>query len=59
MFILDCRNIYENKFGTFKNSIPLETNVFSETFNELDKIIQNNTSITKDKRILTFCTGNY
>ena len=52
--LLDCRNTYESEMGTFSGSQPLPTNVFSESWEVLDKILEKQ---PKDKRILTFCTG--
>ena len=52
--LLDCRNTYESEMGTFSGSQPLPTNVFSESWQVLDKILEKQ---PKNKRILTFCTG--
>ena len=52
--LLDCRNAYENDMGTFSGSTPLPTTVFSESWDVLDRLLQDQ---PKDKKILTFCTG--
>lgn len=52
--LLDCRNSYETEMGTFRESTPLNTTVFSETWERLDQLLD---SVPKDTRILTFCTG--
>ena len=54
--ILDCRNNYESRTGTFANAVPLNTNNFSETWEKLqDLLISQN--IPKERRVLTYCTG--
>jgi len=40
--------------GTFNGSTPLPTNVFSESWDIIDKLLEDQ---PKDKKILTFCTG--
>eukprot|EP01038_Epipyxis_sp_PR26KG_P012196 gene12196-16339_t len=52
--ILDCRNSYESEVGLFKNSIPLNTTFFRDSWPVLSDILRD---IPKDKRILTYCTG--
>ena len=51
--VLDVRNDFEYKMGTFKNSINPETNSFSE----FKKFINSNLSTDKKKKIAMFCTG--
>ena len=51
--ILDTRNRYESRVGTFDNAITPEI----ETFSELPEYIQNNQELFKDKDVLMFCTG--
>lgn len=48
--ILDTRNDYEIRFGSFKNAINLHINDFSEFATSTDKI-------SRDKPIVMFCTG--
>jgi UPF0176 protein len=50
--ILDARNEYEAKIGTFKNALVPPINTFRE-FPEFVKTIED----YKDKPIVTFCTG--
>lgn len=52
--VIDVRNYYESERGTFKNSIPLNTSTYSESWDALDKIIDGK---DKDTPIYTFCTG--
>lgn len=52
--VLDCRNTYESNIGKFIGSIPLNTNIYSESFEVLDKIIQNETT---SQNIYAYCTG--
>lgn len=52
-FILDTRNDYEFKNGTFKNAVNPETTKFSE----LPDYIEANLDPTKHKRVAMFCTG--
>ena len=40
--------------GTFRNAIPLNTKVFSETFDRLRSLLR---EVPKETRVLTFCTG--
>ncbi|MDA8561572.1 rhodanese-like domain-containing protein [Gammaproteobacteria bacterium] len=48
--LLDTRNDYEIKFGTFQNALNLEINNFLEFKDKLNKI-------PKDKPVVMFCTG--
>ena len=53
MFILDTRNDYEIKFGTFDGAVDLdiqEFSAFDEAIDKLDPAI-------KDKPVVMFCTG--
>ena len=52
--ILDCRNTYESDLGTFRNAKPLETDIFSESWKKIDRMLEN---VSKEKKIMTFCTG--
>ncbi len=51
--VIDARNDYEIKFGTFKNSTDPNT----KTFKEFPTWVENNKEIFKDKNIAMFCTG--
>ncbi|SRR5579883_243596 len=48
--VLDTRNDYEVRFGTFKNAVNLAINDFSEFPKETKKI-------SREKPIVMFCTG--
>jgi UPF0176 protein len=50
--IIDTRNWYETKIGTFKGAINPMTNKFTE----FPKFLEKN-NIPKDKKVLIFCTG--
>lgn len=52
--VLDCRNDYESSVGRFEGAEPLNTRTFRETWEELEKRLQNE---DRGKRILTYCTG--
>lgn len=52
--LIDCRNDYESQMGTFDGAIGLNTTTFAESWERLDKVLEN---VDKDARILTFCTG--
>ena len=52
--LIDCRNDYESHMGTFDGAIGLNTTTFAESWERLDKLLEN---VDKDARILTFCTG--
>ena len=52
--LLDCRNAYESEFGSFQNAIPLDTNVFSESWERLEQMTSH---VDKDMPIHIFCTG--
>ncbi len=51
--ILDTRNNYESKIGTFKNSHKVNT----ENFTEFPKWFKKNQNILDKKKIAMFCTG--
>lgn len=51
--VLDTRNDYEVKIGTFKRAINPNT----ETFVEFPKFVEENLADLKDKKIAMFCTG--
>ena len=51
--IIDVRNEYENKVGTFKNSISPNT----KNFREFKDFVKKNKSKFKGKNIGIFCTG--
>jgi UPF0176 protein len=50
--MIDTRNWYETKIGTFKGAL----NPMTDKFTEFPKFLENN-NIPKDKKILIFCTG--
>jgi UPF0176 protein len=51
--VLDARNDYEYKVGTFRNAINPQTKKFSE----LPEFIEKNLDPRKHKKIAMFCTG--
>ncbi|MBX7149602.1 hypothetical protein K1X76_11035, partial [bacterium] len=51
--VIDTRNDYEYKTGTFPNSI----NPQNKTFGEFPNFVKNNTELFKNKKIAMFCTG--
>ena len=51
--IIDVRNDYENKVGTFKNSISPDT----KNFREFKTFLKKNKNKLQDKKIGIFCTG--
>lgn len=50
--VIDVRNSYETKIGTFKGAIDPKT----EKFNEFPQFVKNS-GIPKDKKVLICCTG--
>lgn len=50
--IIDTRNWYETKIGTFKGAI----NPMTDKFTEFPKFLESR-NIPKDKKVLIFCTG--
>ena len=53
VILIDTRNDYEYKAGTFKNAIDPQT----ESFREFPEYEEKNLSEAKDKKIAMFCTG--
>lgn len=53
VIVVDTRNDYEVKIGTFKNAINPKT----ETFREFPEYVQKNLSPEKHKKVAMFCTG--
>ncbi len=53
VFILDTRNDYEFKTGTFENAI----NPVTEKFSDLPDFVRENLDPEKHKKIAMFCTG--
>ena len=51
--VIDVRNNYENKVGTFRNSISPNT----KNFREFKSFLNKNKNKLKDKNIGIFCTG--
>eukprot|EP00934_Nitzschia_sp_Nitz4_P004139 Nitzschia sp. Nitz4//scaffold108_size72880//66205//68919//NITZ4_005830-RA/size72880-processed-gene-0.45-mRNA-1//1//CDS//3329532714//4129//frame0 len=52
--LLDCRNSYESDIGTFEGFEPLNTENFRESWDILEKRLEN---LPKDTEIMAFCTG--
>lgn len=52
--VLDCRNNYESDVGRFEGSEPLGTTTFRESWEWLEKRLENE---PRDRPIMTFCTG--
>ena len=52
--LLDCRNDYESAAGTFEGAEPLNTRIFSESWDVLRERL---TDVPRDQPIMTFCTG--
>lgn len=53
VLLLDTRNDYETKLGTFKNAIVPDI----KTFRTFPAWVEENFSQHKNKRVVTFCTG--
>lgn len=53
VLLVDTRNHYEVKIGTFKNAIDPET----ETFREFPDYVADNLDSTQHKKVAMFCTG--
>ncbi len=53
MILIDTRNDYEYKAGTFKGAIDPKT----ETFREFPEYVRKQLEQHKDKKIAMFCTG--
>ena len=52
-YVIDLRNDYESKIGTFKNAIKVNT----KNFTDYKKYIKNNLLQMKNNKIAMFCTG--
>jgi UPF0176 protein len=52
--IIDCRNDYESDIGSFENATALNTKFFSESWDQLDKLLE---TTPKNSKIMTYCTG--
>ena len=53
LIILDARNNYESRIGTFTNAVVPDI----KNFREFPAYIENNLEQFKDKKVLMFCTG--
>lgn len=53
LLILDCRNSFESRVGTFEGSVKPEVNYFRE----FPAYVDNNLDLFKDKQVLMYCTG--
>lgn len=53
VLVIDTRNDYEVKLGTFKNAINPET----QNFRDFPSFVDENLSAHKNKKIAMFCTG--
>lgn len=51
--VIDARNDYETQIGHFRNAILPDV----EAFRDLPKWIEQNLAGSKDKKVLTYCTG--
>lgn len=51
--VIDTRNDYEFKIGTFQNAI----NPLTDSFNELPEYVDKNLDPSKHKKVAMFCTG--
>ncbi|MEO1290446.1 MAG: rhodanese-related sulfurtransferase [Chloroflexota bacterium] len=51
--VIDTRNDYEVKIGTFKNAINPET----DSFNEFPEFVDQNLDPSQHKKVAMFCTG--
>jgi UPF0176 protein len=54
LLLLDCRNLYESARGSFSGATPLKTQVFQDSWQELEEETKN---IDKDQPVHIFCTG--
>lgn len=54
--LLDCRNSYESKEGSFVSSTPLNTNTFSETWSVIDDQVASQL-INPSEPVYIYCTG--
>lgn len=55
--LIDCRNTYESDEGRFQNSTALETNLFSESWQKLDELMEKQEYKNKDQPVYIYCTG--
>ena len=53
VLLIDTRNVYETKIGTFKNAVDPET----EIFREFPEFVEHLSKKKKQQRIAMFCTG--
>lgn len=53
VIVLDTRNIYECRIGTFENALELDI----KTFRDFPKAVDEMTDEMKDKPVVMFCTG--
>ncbi len=53
MMVLDVRNDYEHRVGTFKRAVNPQTG----SFNELPEFVEQNLDPKKHKKVAIFCTG--
>jgi UPF0176 protein len=53
VILVDTRNDYEFKVGTFRNAI----NPYTESFREFPNYVRENLDPIKDKKVAMFCTG--
>src|SRR5690606_14442204 len=51
--VIDTRNDYEVKIGTFKNALNPKT----DSFNEFPEFVDENLDPSKHKKVAMFCTG--
>ena len=52
--VLDCRNHYESRVGTFEGATPLGTETFKDTYDALDGALAGK---ARDEPVYMFCTG--
>ena len=52
--VIDVRNMYESDLGRFDRAIPLDTETFSESWDALDRVLQD---VPKDTPVYMYCTG--
>lgn len=53
LVLIDTRNDYESRIGTFKNAIKPDT----KNFRDFPRYVDDNLNKFKDKKVLMFCTG--
>ena len=53
VIVLDTRNIYECRIGTFENALELDI----KTFRDFPKAVEERADEIKDKPVVMFCTG--